>query len=233
MIQGILFDIDGTLIDHQTAQNRALTQFHQLHREEDELADLETFVDMWERASTKFYAAYIAGTISFKDLRALRTQYVYGTHGISLDMKEAYTLYEEYKMLYEQEWVLYPDVLPCLESLGDMALGVISNGGSGQQRRKLRSTGIEHFFSVEAISEDIGIAKPNKELFDYALEKMGLQGDDVAIVGDDFEADIRGGLAAGLKAIHLIRGETEGITPGRHATVSSLASIHEALSLLE
>ena len=232
MIRGILFDIDGTLIDHQHAQSVALEAFHTLHREEDALADLESFIGMWERASTDYYTEYITGTITFDELRALRTQYVYGIHGISLDMKEAYELYEEYEQLYEQQWRLYPDVMPCLESLGEYRLGAISNGGSGQQRRKLSATGIGPFFSVQIMSEDIGVAKPNKGIFEHAIREMGLRPEEIAIVGDDYEADIKGGIAAGLKAVHVVRGASP-LHAGAHASISSLASLQEALSLLE
>ncbi len=232
MIRGILFDIDGTLIDHQHAQAVALEEFHTLHGGADALADLESFIATWERASTYYYTEYINGAITFDELRALRTQYIFGIHGISLDMMEAYGLYKEYEHLYERQWQLYPDVMPCLESLGGYLLGTITNGGSGQQRRKLSTTGIESFFPVQAISEDIGAAKPSERIFKHAVGGMGLPPEEIAIVGDDYNADIKGGIAAGLKAVHVVRSPSL-LHMGLHASVSSLSSLHEALSLLE
>ncbi len=40
--------------------------------------------------------------------------------------------------------------------------------------------------------------KPNRRIFDLALEKAGLNPEEVWYIGDDFECDVKGDLNAGL-----------------------------------
>ena len=229
MVRGILFDIDGTLIDHDKAQERALARFHAARKGEDALWDLETFAREWEHASSSYFDEYIKGAITFRELRALRTQYVYGKHGISLAHRDAYDLYLQYKAFYEASWDLYDDVLPCLDALGSYVLGVVSNGSSGQQRRKLVSMGIGRYFSVQVMSEDIGCAKPKKEIFLYAAELMRLSPQEIVVVGDDEKTDIRGAVEAGMHTILLSRNGTAPVTTAEHV-VSALDDVPAIVS---
>ncbi|SNZ08579.1 HAD-superfamily subfamily IIA hydrolase, TIGR01458 [Persephonella hydrogeniphila] len=45
------------------------------------------------------------------------------------------------------------------------------------------------------------IGKPNKDFFLMAVKSMGLKPEEVAVVGDDIESDVKGGMDAGLKGI--------------------------------
>ena len=45
------------------------------------------------------------------------------------------------------------------------------------------------------------IGKPNKDFFLLAVRSMGLKPEEVAVVGDDIESDVKGGMDAGLKGI--------------------------------
>ena len=45
------------------------------------------------------------------------------------------------------------------------------------------------------------IGKPNKAFFLLAVKTMGLKPEEVAVVGDDIESDVKGGMDAGLKGI--------------------------------
>jgi len=45
------------------------------------------------------------------------------------------------------------------------------------------------------------IGKPNRDFFLMAVKTMGLEPEQVAVVGDDIESDVKGGMDAGLKGI--------------------------------
>ena len=45
------------------------------------------------------------------------------------------------------------------------------------------------------------IGKPNKDFFLLAVKSMELKPEEVAVIGDDIEADVKGGIDAGLKGI--------------------------------
>ena len=81
-------------------------------------------------------------------------------------------------------------------------IGMISNGFYEVQYRKMRSSKIEHFFDVVVLSDDLGVNKPDRRIFDHALKKAGAKADSSIIIGDNPDTDIVGAVAAGWKAIY-------------------------------
>jgi HAD superfamily hydrolase (TIGR01458 family) len=74
------------------------------------------------------------------------------------------------------------------------------------------------------------VGKPARAFFDLALDDLGLDADEVVMVGDDIEADIGGAQNAGLRAIQV---ETGKYTPRdrEHPTVRPDLIIHSAAAL--
>ncbi|MFD2178616.1 pyrimidine 5'-nucleotidase [Veronia pacifica] len=96
-------------------------------------------------------------------------------------------------------------------------LGIVTNGFTQLQKIRLERTGMTPYFTHVFISEEIGVAKPDPRIFEYALEKMG-QPDkaSVLMVGDNPHSDVLGGMNAGVDTCWLnLKGETlpEGIQP--------------------
>ncbi|MBU2560354.1 TIGR02253 family HAD-type hydrolase, partial [archaeon] len=108
----------------------------------------------------------------------------------------------------------YPGVVPTLLKLREKyKLGVISNGLSIKQWEKLIGLGIHHLFDVVATSEELGFKKPQKEIFLFAVEKLGLTPADCMMVGNRLDTDILGGNTAGMKTVRLKRGKYKEISP--------------------
>ncbi|MGJ0480654.1 pyrimidine 5'-nucleotidase [Pantoea agglomerans] len=90
---------------------------------------------------------------------------------------------------------------------GKVKMGIITNGFTALQQTRLERTGFRDYFPVLVISEQVGLPKPAKEIFDYALELMGNPDRQrVLMVGDTPESDILGGMNAGLKTCWLDHG---------------------------
>jgi YjjG family noncanonical pyrimidine nucleotidase len=82
---------------------------------------------------------------------------------------------------------------------GRVKLGIITNGFTELQQRRLERTGFREHFDLLVISEQIGVAKPHPDIFEHALAAMGTPARKrVLMVGDNLDADIVGGLNAGL-----------------------------------
>ena len=56
----------------------------------------------------------------------------------------------------------------------------------------------ENAFEFIITSSNYIFCKPNKRIFDLALEKAGLELDEVWYIGDQYECDVKGALNAGL-----------------------------------
>ena len=93
-----------------------------------------------------------------------------------------------------------PGAVSLLNALkGKVKMGIITNGFTALQQIRLARTGLRDMFDVLVISEQVGVAKPDRKIFDYALAQMGNPSRErVLMVGDTAESDILGGMNAGL-----------------------------------
>jgi len=87
-------------------------------------------------------------------------------------------------------------------------LAVISNATSDLCRRILKENGLNKLFQVIVVSRDLGIRKPDPQIFRYTLEKLQVKPDEAVHVGDSLEEDVLGAKRAGLRAIW-IKGESK------------------------
>jgi len=121
------------------------------------------------------------------------------------------------------------DLLTSLQ--GKMQLGIITNGFTDLQQKRLERTGLKDFFDMLVISEQVNIAKPHTGIFDHALNLMGNPAREcVLMVGDNPDSDILGGINAGLDTCWLNASNKpvpKGITP--HYQVASLFELQNLL----
>jgi len=97
---------------------------------------------------------------------------------------------------------LMPEVEKILEYLkGKYRLAVISNASSEIPRYSIKKFGLERYFDAIVISRDIGIRKPDPEIFRFTLQKLRLNSHEVIHVGDSIDSDVMGAKNAGMKAV--------------------------------
>jgi putative hydrolase of the HAD superfamily len=80
-------------------------------------------------------------------------------------------------------------------------LHIISNGFKETTLTKMELSALNPYFKNVIISEDVGVNKPDKAIFEFALNKAGAQVHESIMIGDSLEADIRGAQNFGMKAI--------------------------------
>ena len=82
-------------------------------------------------------------------------------------------------------------------------MGVITNGPSMLQNHKMDTSGLRPYCDIVVVSGDVGVHKPDPELFRYTADKLGLNTQECVYVGDHPVNDIQGALSAGMKAIRM------------------------------
>lgn len=80
-------------------------------------------------------------------------------------------------------------------------VAIITNGTSQRQRAKINNTKLNSCFETIIISEEVGFSKPDKQIFEVALNNLNVHPDEVLFVGDDLEKDIEGCQNANIKGI--------------------------------
>lgn len=114
---------------------------------------------------------------------------------------------------------------------GKVNMGIITNGFTELQSIRLERTGFKHLFSPLVISEQVGVAKPDPGIFEHAFTLMGNPPrQQILMVGDNPQADIQGGINAGIDTCWLNRHGLQrpaDITP--YHEVSSLSQLQHWL----
>lgn len=81
-------------------------------------------------------------------------------------------------------------------------VGLISNFTHAPVIHKsLRVLGIDTFFNVVVVSEEVGWRKPSPKIFQDALNRLGVEAKDAVYIGDSPSEDIKGAKQAGLKTV--------------------------------
>ena len=88
-------------------------------------------------------------------------------------------------------------------------LTIISNGFKEVQYYKFAHSGLADCFAHTLISEEVGINKPQPQIFRMALELNDVTADEAIMIGDSYSSDIQGAKNAGIDQIWLHEGETE------------------------
>jgi putative hydrolase of the HAD superfamily len=124
----------------------------------------------------------------------------------------------------------FADAEPVLRELATShELALVTNGASCLQREKLLGSGLGEFFEVVVVSGDHGTAKPDPAIFARAVAQLR-DGEDAVMIGDSFERDIEGALAAGLGAVWLNRSGRA--APDVRDGVPQIATLSELPALL-
>lgn len=219
----LLFDIDGTLIDHERAEAEAVAL---LQRRLGIVEDEAAFLLRWHERLEFHYDRYLAGELTQVEQRRCRFRDVVSG---SLSDAECDRLSAEYLDDYLARCRPYDDVLPALRALSEHRLGVISNGDGTQQSIKLRNTGLLPFFQSLTFSADCGMAKPARGIFDLACRTMGARPAECFYVGDRPDIDAQAAGRAGLTGLWLDRAGG-GTAPEGAARITTLAQLPAILA---
>ena len=123
------------------------------------------------------------------------------------------------------------EALDIMKSLG-LRLAVVTNGIADTQREKLERFRLTERFEHIFIDTEIGYSKPDPRIFEYALDKMNLNAEDVWMIGDNIRWDVGGPQAIGITGVwintkQVVIPENYEIVPELHC--DSLLEVAEAL----
>jgi len=209
VISAVLFDLDGTLMDHRGAAAIALrTCLGAAGRvDSGQLANLER---QWFSLERTHMDAFLAGDCTFVEQRRRRLREFLPELGIASGGDgDLDAWFAEYLRTYEANWAPYGDVHSCLNDLLALSLrpklGVLTNGEHDQQCAKIDRCGLRIFFDEVLVSQDLGHAKPARECFVEACRRIGVAPGNTVYVGDALDIDARAAGAAGLCGLWLDR----------------------------
>jgi len=227
----VLFDLDGTLIDHDGAAAAGVEQWMVANGWADE-GSIASLVSAWETIQERHLSEYQAGRTTFQGQRRLRMREFLPRVGIDSSQWSDQRLdevFNAYLVAYQDAWRSFPDVEACLEALRGLArIAVLSNGDQGQQEDKVSRIGLGGYFEAVLTSGHLGVAKPDPRIFELACRRLQVPAGAAVYVGDRLAVDAVAATAAGLRGIWLNRGGGP-VPPGVEA-IQDLAELSNLLT---
>ena len=203
-IPWIFFDLDDTLWDFSNNSLESLRHLYENIGEFKGFDSFKEFIDIYHLHNSELWSAYSKGEIDTDTLKIERWRRKFNEKlPYSVELSRIKEIDREYLSFLSAIPREMEGVTEMLESLSHRSIiGVISNGFSDTQYRKLKFSGLQKYVTRIIVSEEIGISKPDPAIFQYAVRETGATGIQL-MVGDNFSTDILGAVKSGWHAIWL------------------------------
>lgn len=198
----IFFDLDRTLWDFDKNSALALEELYLESNLSQFIRSFEQFHKVYLNKNKSLWIKYAQGKLSKEALRYERFRSTFHKLGV---FNEDLVLFfgDEYVNRSPKQTAMLPHAKNTLEDLKDMGfnLHIITNGFYEVQHIKLKYSNIHHHFDIILCSEEAGVNKPHRLIFNKAMELANAKAINSLMVGDDYRADIVGSLRSGMQAI--------------------------------
>jgi putative hydrolase of the HAD superfamily len=215
-IQAAAFDVNGTLVRILTDEGmeqifRSAAHFLtyqgiDLHRHQVRELYFQIMREQ-QRTSSEEYPEFDAVGIWRSIIDANATDF---TRALPAEKLEQLPLFlaEMSRGISRRRLGLYPHVREVLDVLrGHYPLAVVTDAQSAHTRGELHKVGLLDYFDPIVISGDNGYRKPDRRLFQLALDGMGVAAENALYVGNDMHRDIFGAREAGMTTVMFESGQ--------------------------
>ena len=227
--KNLFIDLDDTIYDFSSASREAFMETYELLHYDRFFDSFNHYYSIYEPYNLELWHIYGEGKITKEELNKRRYSYPLEVVGIK-DQELADTFCREALGRIPTKNRLIDGAIELLEYLRPKYnMYILSNGFKELQSHKMRTAGIDKYFDALILSEDIGVNKPNRELYEYALEKTGSKLEESIMIGDMFETDIVGAANIGMKQIYFNPKKKESHTFAPTYMVTELLQIKDIL----
>ncbi len=220
MIKGLLFDLNGTVIDIYTSESddhifRTVSNFLDYYQVKISPQMLKEEYFNILRQQKNDSAEEFPEFDVVKLFAELMKKYSSGTLNNLPDPETVAILFRSagrYKL------DRYDGVYSTLKILAETyPMAAVSDGQTAWALPEMRSAGLDRFFQFAIVSGDYGFRKPDPRMYRMALERMNLKPEEVIFVGNDMYRDVFGAHELGMKTVFFRSNQGEQEFCGAHA----------------
>ena len=193
----LLFDLDHSLLDFDTAEDVALTQL----LKEEGVEDIQDYKDYYVPMNKSLWRDLEQKKITKAELINTRFSKLFAHFGIE---KDGSYLAERYQFFLSKQGQTFPGVEDLLKYLihQEYELYAATNGITFIQTGRLEQSGIAPFFKEIFISEQLHTQKPDAVFYEKIGSRIpNFDKNQTLMIGDSLSADIQGGNNAGIDTI--------------------------------
>lgn len=201
--KAILWDLDGTLWDLNGNTVIALTELYEKYRFTNfNETSLDNFLNCYPKHNERVWALYREGKIAKEELRNKRFTDLFEEIHATYDAHFVEQFATDFLEICPKLPHLISGAKEILESTkGRYTHIILTNGFIEVQGYKMAAARIEEYFSSVVYSEEAGVRKPHKAIFDLALQRANCTAEEALMIGDDWDADILGARNAGIDQV--------------------------------
>jgi len=204
MYKYVFIDLDDTLWDFHANAKSTLEEVYNARNLGKFFDNFEQYFQPYTKRNLELWVEYGKGAVTKEELTLERFLHPLRLVGIN-DSELALNMGREYLDLLPSRTALVPYAIELLEYLhAKYPLTIVSNGFKEVQYKKIESSNIGQYFAHIVLSEGAGALKPDKRIFEYAMNLNGAKPHESIMIGDSYEADIVGAQNAGIDQIYFI-----------------------------
>lgn len=195
MINTILWDVDGTLLDFLAAEREAIKS---LFRRFNLGECSDDMLKQYSAINKSYWERLERGELTKPQILVGRFIDFFALNGIDTAIAPEFN--EAYQISLGDTIVYHDNSLEIVKALrGKVKQYVVSNGTIVAQTKKLNLSGLGELMDGIFLSEEIGIEKPNIGFFVKVFESIEpAEKSEILIIGDSLSSDIRGGNNSGI-----------------------------------
>lgn len=233
-IDGVLFDIDDTLVDTRSAFATGLAAAAAQYLPHVAPDRYDEILAVWRADAGGHYRAYTRGELTAHEQRHVRVNELQAHFGGAEIAQGGFEAWDDvYLTAFEAGWAAHDDAVAAVDAIlaAGLAVGALSNAASAMQTRKLERTGLATVPMLVGV-DTLGVGKPDPRVFLEACRRLGTAPERTLYVGDELDIDARAARAAGLQAVWIDRpGTRRGGVHLEDPAVAAAEGIHVVFTL--
>lgn len=228
MIQTLLWDLDGTLLDFHAAESAAIKSLFEAFS----LGSCsEDMIRRYSQINESYWQRLERNELTKPQVLVGRFEQFFQEIGVPQTLAPEFN--RQYQLRLGDTIVYRDDSVGIVKKLrGKVSQYIVSNGTSIAQNKKLLLSGLGKLMDGVFLSEEVGIEKPNRAFFDAVFDVIRPSDlTEVMIIGDSLTSDIQGGNNAGILTCWYNPDQKP--APLGYSIDYIIHDLHEVISLVE